>query len=190
MNSVLNETETIRKKTFFSFVISFLLIVFAFILLFREEDFISTFVLILGFFFLIFSCFSFVKYFHMEKGLKAYSNSLFEGILFFVFGIIAILKSETLAGMLTYLLGAYLIYKNASRLQFGMHLKYSTGKTFWNFMSIISILGILFGTFIVLNPLDGKVSITTVIAICILISEIIYIFQSIAILIGMKKSHE
>lgn len=188
--SLEERNEAIRKGIWTSFLSSVLFLVFAFILLFREEDIISTFVLVLGFLFLVLGCIRILKYFRTDSDLKPYSNDIFVGIVFLLFGGIAILKSTVLADMLTFLLGAYLIYKNANRLQICLNFGIVLKRNFWNYMALISIIGIILGCIIIINPFAGRVTLTTLISYCLIISEVIHIIQSIVILVGLGKKNE
>lgn len=184
------QKESIRKNLWFSFLISALLIIFAFILLFKEGDIISTLVLVVGYLALIFGCLEFVRFFRLEDVRKGYSRDAFYGLVYFFFGIIGILRSEILATMLTYLLGASMIYKNASRFQVCLNFGAEKKSSLWNYLLIFSILGIILGLVIILNPMDGKVALTKVIAYCVIISEVIHVIQGMAMLVGSGKKNE
>lgn len=184
------QKESIRKNLWFSFLISALLIIFAFILLFKEGDIISTLVLVVGYLALIFGCLEFVRFFRLEDGRKGYSRDAFYGLVYFFFGIIGILRSEILATMLTYLLGASMIYKNASRFQICLNFGVEKKSSLWNYLLIFSVLGIILGLVIILNPMDGKVALTKVIAYCVIISEVIHVIQGMAMLVGSGKKNE
>ena len=171
-------------------MISALLIIFAFILLFKEGDIISTLVLVVGYLALIFGCLEFVRFFRLEDVRKGYSRDAFYGLVYFFFGIIGILRSEILATMLTYLLGASMIYKNASRFQVCLNFGAEKKSSLWNYLLIFSILGIILGLVIILNPMDGKVALTKVIAYCVIISEVIHVIQGMAMLVGSGKKNE
>ena len=43
---------------------------------------------------------------------------------------------------------------------------------------------------IILNPMDGKVALTKVIAYCVIISEVIHVIQGMAMLVGSGKKNE
>lgn len=180
----------VKKEVWISFLISGLFLIFALILLFKEEDIIDSFVLMIGFLLVVFGCIHVLKYFKTEKNLKSYSNDIFLGILFLLFGGIGILRNTVLADMLTYLLGAYLIYKNANRFQICFNISFALEKKLWIYVGFASILGIIFGCLIILNPFVDSISITTLISYFVIISEVINIFQSMAMLVGLGKWNE
>lgn len=190
MLRVEEKNEKMKKSIWLSFLPSFLLIVFAFILLYKEDDFLETFVLILGYFLMIFGSLRLVFYLRLKEEQRRENNDILEGIIFFFFGLIAILKNSVLAGMLAYLLGAYYIVKNAYRLQISLDFKFNSQNSFWYYVAIISGIGVLLGAFIILNPFEEIISISKMIAYCTFIIECISIFQNITILIGMAKKNE
>ncbi len=180
----------IKVSVWTSFAVSLLFVIFALILLFKTEDIISNFILTLGFMGMIFGCICFLKFFRSDKVSRSYQDDLFEGILFGLFGFIAIMKHMIFADMLTYFVGFYLIYKNARRFQMCFHLKEDSSIKFWNSVAFLSAIGILFALIIIFNPFVGRIAFTKVIAYSLIGSEIIHIFQSVFILIGLKKNHE
>lgn len=190
MYQVEEKNKKMKKSIWLSFLPSFLLIVFAFILLYKENDFLETFVLILGYFLMIFGSVRLVFYLRLNEEQKIENNDILEGVIFFFFGLIAILKNNILAGILTYILGAYYIVKHANRLQICLDFKFQTKNSFWYYIAVISGIGVFLGTFIILNPLESKFTISKMIAFCTLITEVISIIQNIAILIGISKSNE
>lgn len=182
--------KKMKKNIWESFFSSILLIIFAFILLFKKEDILGTIVIIVGFIGIILSGFHLLNYFRMDKDLRVYSNDIFQSIVFFFFGGIAILKNLVLADMLTYVLGAYFIYKNANRFQNCISFAEIQKKNFWNYLSLVSVVGILLGILIILNPFADKFSISLVIAYGVLITEVMNLFQNVAFLIGVNKINE
>lgn len=182
--------KKVRKNVLFSFIPSILFLVFAFILLFREEDFISTFILILGFLSLILGTFSILKYIRLDQSMKLYSSDIFEGVIFLFLGFVAILKNEMLANLLTILLGIYFMFKSARSLQICMNFQQYFHKNKWLYLMVPSVIGIVIGAFIILNPLEGRVAITKVLAYSIILSEVIHILQNCAILFSLRKNDE
>jgi len=181
--------KKMKKSIWWSFFSAILFIIFALILLLKEENMISTAILVVGFLGILWGGLHFIQYFKMDRELKPYSNDITQGIIFLVFGVIALFKNVVLADMVTYLLGAYLIYHNATRAQICFHLSDMNGIKVWKYVSILNVIGIVLGAFIVLNPFEN-ISISIVIAYCVLISECLSIIQNIALLIGFGKKNE
>ena len=92
---------------------------------------------------------------------------------------IALLKSDELANMLAFLIGAYLIYHNAVRLQIAMNLDGFSEGHYWKYIAGISAGCIVPGILILLDPFPS-IPLSQVIAICIIVSSTINILQNIA----------
>lgn len=180
----------IKKSVWISFFVSFLFVVFAFILLWKLGDIISTLFLVVGYLGLLFGSLHVFRYFKVERKKQTFGDDLFYGLVYFFFGLIGILKSDVLANMLTYLLGAYLLYKSANRCQICFNLGNYSKKNFWNYLAIFSVIGLVLGLIIIFNPFQNKFSITNVIAYCVIISEVIHVLQGVAILVGSGKKNE
>jgi len=187
MISMEERRAKIKKNVWESFISSILFIIFALVLLLKEEDIISTLVLIVGFFGLVLGSIHLLMYYRMEKPLRVYSNDVFGGLVMILFGGIAILKNEILANMLTYVIGAYLIYKNANRLQMILHLD-EENTSYWKYLAGLSIGCIFLGCLIVLNPFE-TIAISVIIAVCVIASEVINLIQNVCILIGLGRKN-
>lgn len=183
-------TKKMKKQIWESFFSSILLIVFALILLFKSEDIVSNIILGLGLLSIFLAGIHFIQYLRMEKEFRVYSNDILESVVLLLLGIIALCKNTVLADMVTYVLGAYLIYKNAYRIQICFHLSEIQKEVTWKYFSLVSVFGVIMGAFIILNPLEGKLAISSVIAYSIFISEILNILQNVALLIGLGKKNE
>ena len=82
-----------KKSVWMSFMTAILLIIFALVLFFKEEDIISTSILVIGFIGLIFGCYYLLKFFKTRKEDRIYRNDFLHGILSLLFGGIALLKN-------------------------------------------------------------------------------------------------
>lgn len=186
---MINFEEKMKKNIWWSFFVAIFLILFALILLLKADDIISTVILVVGFLGIFLGGLHFIQYLRMEKSLRIFSNDLAEGVILLFFGGIALLKNVVLADIVTYLIGAYLIYSNALRIQICFYLGDKKEKNSWKYFAIVSILGVILGTLIILNPFEN-VSSSIVIAYCVLISEILNLFQNIPLLIGFGHKNE
>ncbi|MCI8575188.1 MAG: hypothetical protein HFI09_01830 [Bacilli bacterium] len=178
-----------KKSIWMSFLNAILFIIFALVLFFKEEDIITTSILVIGFIGLVFGCFSLLKFFKTSREDRIYRNDFLQGILLILFGGIALLKNTELANMIAFLIGAYLIYHNAVRMQICLHFDGLNQGHFWKYLAGISAGCILSGIMILLNPFD-EIAISHVIAVCLIVSEGVNIFQNIAMLIGMGREDE
>lgn len=189
MKTLDEQMKEYKNSVWTSFITSVLLIIFALVLSFKEEDIISTAILVLGFLGLIFGVLYLLKYFKLIKENKIYSNDCLKGLLMILFGGVALLKNEDLAQMLAFLLGAYLIYHNASRFQICLNYDSISDGHYWKYLAGISAGCIIPGILILINPFSN-VAISHLIAICVIVSSTITFLQNFAMLIGMGRIHE
>lgn len=190
MLTVDEKKNNYKKKVWTSFLTSGLFIIFALVLFYKEENIISTSILVVGFIGLIFGILNILKYFKENKENRIYSDHLLQGILMLLFGGVALLKSEELASMLAILIGAYLIYHNAVRLQICMNLDSLSTGHYWKYLAGISMGCIFTGIVILLNPFAETIALSHVIAVCVIISSFVNILQNVAMLVGMRKFDE
>lgn len=182
------QKNKIKKGIWESFLTSGLFILFAVVLLFKEEDILSTLILAIGMLGIVFGVLYFPLYFRIPKEMRIYSNDLMKGMVFVLFGGIAILKNDLLVDMVTIVIGAYLIYKNANRIQICLNLDEGVNY-YWKYIACFSVVSIFLGILILLNPFSN-IPFTMVLSVCVLVSESIHIFQNIAMLIGLRRVYE
>lgn len=184
----LDEQKNKIKKGFWeSFLISGLFIFFAVILLFKEEDILSTLILSIGMLGIVFGVLHFPLYFRLPRETRIYSNDLTKGLVFVLFGGIAILKNDLLVDMATIVIGAYLIYKNANRIQLCLNFDDGTDH-YWKYLACFSVVAIFLGILILLNPFSN-IPISMVLSVCVIASEGISIIQTIAMMVGIRRNH-
>ncbi|MCI8394198.1 MAG: hypothetical protein HFH86_01775 [Bacilli bacterium] len=188
MESLDERKQRIKKSIWESFLFSFLFLVFGIVLLLKEVNMMSTFIVALGFFCLLFGGISFIHFFRMEQSIRKYRNDFTQGLILFLFGGIAILKSEELVSMLTFMVGIYLIYKNVKRIEICMFLN-DNQEAIWRYLMGLSGIGIFLGLFVILNPFSD-IQFTMILGVCILIAEGLTLLQNGAILIKMRKQNE
>lgn len=189
MVTIEEQKNNYKKNIWMSFLSAVLFIIFALVLFFKEEDIISTSILVLGFLGLILGSFYLLKFFKTKKEERIYHNDFLQGLLMILFGGIAILKNEMLASMIAFLIGAYLIYHNARRMQMCFHLDGFSQGYFWKYLAGISAGCMVAGILILLNPFE-TIAISHVIAVCIMVSEGVNILQNIVMLFEMGRENE
>ena len=181
--------ETIKKSCKESFIAAFLLIVFAIVLLINPENFMSSAINVFGYIGVFFGVLNIVFYFRISKEKRLYSTNFRNGLLLFLSGVIAFFKTDILNDMITILIGGYLIFRNVDRANMAMTLQSYTKRT-WIFILITSMINILLGLFIAINPFENWVSLKTLLAILIMVSEGIIIIQNLVILLGVHSKEK
>lgn len=181
--------ENIKKSCKESFIASFLLIVFAVVLLINPENFMSSAINVFGYIGVFFGVLNIVFYFRISKEKRLYSTNFRNGLLLFLSGVIAFFKTDILTDMITIIIGGYLIFRNVDRSNMAMTLQSYTKRT-WIFILITSMINILLGLFIAINPFENWVSLKTLLAILIMVSEGIIIIQNLVILLGVHPKEK
>ena len=181
--------ENIKKSCKESFIAAFLLIVFAIVLLINPENFMSSAINVFGYIGVFFGVINLVIYFRIPKEKRLYSTNFRNGLLLFLSGIIAFFKTEILTDMITIIIGGYLIFRNIDRSNMAMMLQDDT-KKLWIFILVTSIINILIGLFIAINPFDNWVSLKTLLAILIMVSEGIIVIQNLVVLLGVHPKEK
>ena len=182
--------ESIKKKIWFSFVASILLIIFAIVLLINPDNFIPTAINVFGYVAIFLGILNLVFYLRLPKENRIYSKNLSTSILLILFGIIAFIETSILQEMITIILGGYLIFRNAFRIELAFMLQDKV-KGIWVSCLIISAINLILGFLIVINPFT-TISINWYLGIMVMISEGLLILENILLLIGFRKykNHE
>ena len=182
--------ESIKKRIWFSFVASILLIIFAVVLLINPDNFIPTAINVFGYVAIFLGILNAVFYFRLPKENRIYSKNLSTSILLILFGIIAFIETSILQEMITIILGGYLIFRNAFRIEMAFNLE-DKAKGIWLSSLVISTMNLILGFLIVINPFTN-VSINLYLGIMVIVSESLLILENILLLIGFRKykNHE
>ena len=126
-----------------------------------------------------------VLYFTSDKENQIMSTELIEGTLYSVIGIFLIIKPNLLNEFLGIIIGTWQILQFIIKFQFAFNLKSSSSPS-WLLMLISSIIHVVFGILILINPLETLVTITTISGVILLLTEIGNIGESIYMLIKTK----
>ena len=182
--------ESIKKKIWFSFVASILLIIFAIVLLINPDNFIPTAINVFGYVAIFLGILNLVFYLRLPKENRIYSKNLSTSILLILFGIIDFIETSILQEMITIILGGYLIFRNAFRIELAFMLQDKV-KGIWLSCLIISAINLILGFLIVINPFT-TISINWYLGIMVMISEGLLILENVLLLIGFRKykNHE
>lgn len=180
--------KNIKKSIWESFISVFLILLFAIVLLKNPENFISVSIHLFGYIAIFIGVIDLVLYAKLLKEEKIIHKKIMQSAILFSFGLIAFFETETLKNMITFLLGGYFIYLNASRLELSMYLKNFT-KKIWIISVIISIINILLALVLIINPLSFEIT-NFYISILVMIIEGLFFLQNISILAGVRYDKE
>ena len=173
----------LKKKLYFSFIPAILLIILGIVLLINPDNFIPVAINVFGYVAIFLGILNFVFYFRLPKENKIYSKNLSSSILLIIFGIVAFLESNILKEIITLLIGSYIIYRNAKRIELAFCLEKS--KLFY-LTIILAIINLVLGFLIIINPFNN-ISINLYLGWMVIASEIILSIINILLLILLRK---
>lgn len=175
--------DNIKKYEKTSIATSILLIIFSLFLIFKPEASLNFIVIVIGAFMALVGIIHMVSYFTSNKEFRSMSTELIEGTLYAVIGIFLIFKPNILNEFLGVIVGAWQIIQFIIKFQFAFNLK-SVSSPAWALMLASSILHLVFGLFMLINPFGSLAAITTVAGIILLLTEIGNVAESIYLLIN------
>ncbi|NMD37409.1 MAG: hypothetical protein GYA87_01855, partial [Christensenellaceae bacterium] len=119
---------------------------------------------------LLFGLYHIVNYFIKGKN-TIMENQLVIGLIFFVIGIYIFLVPQFPVSIAPFFFGVYVLINGFMELQFALDLK-NLGFEKWFLALILSIIVILLGVFIMMNPFATEVILLSFIGISMIISGI------------------
>jgi len=173
--------KSIRKSVWESFLISFFLLLFGVVLLSNPENFISVAIHIFAYVAVLVGVLDFFFYFKLPKESRFFDQKFFHGVLFLAFGIVSFLEVELLSSIITVVLGGYLIFQSASRLDLSLKCEAYT-KKLWIFLCVFSVCNLILAILLIWNEALSM-------PILLIVSQILFFLQNICILVGVKH-HE
>lgn len=138
----------------------------------------------LGVYFIIFGVYAIFEFIARDNN-PLYGLNILWGILAVIVGLLAIINPFGISTILTFTLGIYLIIVSISKIIDALKLrKYKYDG--WSLILVISIILLIFGIFIIINPIVTTMEITEVAGIFIILASILEICNSI-MLYGKAK---
>lgn len=176
----------IKNYEKYSILISILLIILSVLLILKPMKSLEVFITIFAIIMLINGVMNFISYFTTEKESRLFSFDLITGIITILSGILMLIYRVELISTFSIILGIWIIINNLFKIQLSVNLSYipSSG---WIGLMILSILMIVLGVLLVINPFGSIVTITSLTGTLLLITEVINLFESIYILNKIKN---
>lgn len=174
--------DNIKNYEKTSIATSILLIIFSMFLIFKPEASLNFIVIVIGVFMALVGIIHMISYFTSNKEFKAMSTELIEGTLYAIIGLFLIFKPNILNEFLAIIVGAWLVIQFIIKFQFAFNLK-SVASPTWSIMLISSLLHLVFGLVMLLNPFASIVAVTTIAGLILLVTEVGNIVESIFLLI-------
>ena len=121
----------------------------------------------------------------MEKDQKMFSNALVEGMVEIIIAFVVLINSNVIVSILTTIAGIWIIIKSIIKIQFSISVK-SVDENSWIWILITAMLTLALGVYMLIQPFSTVVSVAVVSGVFLLITGIIEIVESIAVLIKLK----
>lgn len=164
------------KKIFATSLVTSIIMLILGILLLVKPDFIINIVsTVIGIIILIPGIISLVDYFKTK-----YSANLVLGVVACILGMVFIFNPKLISSILPFVLGIYFIISGISKLQYGLELRKNKVVNYMPSV-ITSILILVCGALMIINPFGGALAITQVLGIFMIIYAVLDIYNVICI---------
>lgn len=177
--------EYIKKYEKNSILINIIMIVVSVLLILNPAGILNIVMLVFGIGVFIDGIFHIVSYFLTEKEARIFSGNLFEGVLSTVAGILILCNKSLLISMIPIVIGIWILIKSIMKLQLAFNFKSADSKK-WIPLLVSSIISILLGFLIILNPFSAAYTVTIIAGVVLLVFAIYDLIESIAILRTIK----
>lgn len=168
MNYLKNE---LKKIFVTSLVTSIIMLIMGVFLLIKPDFVLTTLSTIIGLIILIPGIISLVDYFKTK-----YMPNLVIGVVAGILGLIFIFRPTFISSILPFVLGIYFIINGLSRLQYALEMKKNKVPECTSSL-VSSILILVCGILLIINPFSGAVALTQVIGIFMIIYAALDIYN-------------
>ena len=168
-----------------SIISSIIMILTASLLIVRPEAILNTIITIFSIAIFLDGVFAIIFYIFTDKEQRMFGTELAEGIIEVIAAVLMLINKSFMISVIPVIVGIWIGIKSIMKLQISFNMKNANEKG-WIFLVISSIVTLLIGIIIVINPFDTMVTITVLAGILLLITGIIDLTESICILIKLQ----
>lgn len=176
----------IKKYEKYSIITSILMIILSIFLIVKPVKSIEIFVVMFSSIMFINGFISLISYFTTPVNSRLFSFDFINGIFTILISVLTFIYRNSLINFFPIIIGAWIIMSNLIKLQLSINLS-GIKNSGWIFLVIISIITIILGLVIVVNPFESLIVITLLTGILLLTSEVINLIESICILINIRN---
>ena len=170
-----------------SLISSIVFLLFGLILFFNPEVTISSISYILGGILIIIGFINFLKYvLNNDKVIKSFDFNLVYGIVGMIAGVVLVLNPTAIATIIPLIIGVIVVVSSAIKINYSLLLK-QMNNIKWKPAFIVSLLSLICGIVLILNPFKGAVVITKAIGLLIITYAILEIIEFIILLKSLKN---
>lgn len=179
-----NMEVRIRKMNITSIIFSIIFILIGTFLLARPEDAIHLVSYALGIILIVWGVISVITFFTDKESQNYLDFGFIVGVFVLIFGIIILVKPDTIASIIPLLLGIWMLINGVTKLSYSLTL--NNNKSALSSI-IISLIIVLLGILLIINPFQGAKKIVQILGISILIYSILDLIECFSIKRVMKK---
>ena len=178
--------DLLKKVFLMSLVSSLLFFVFGLLLFLQADAVIKTVSVMIGIILVGLGIVPIVNYFKTRNAGFFSNTGLLYGIFSVVAGFIILFNSDILATIIPILSGVWVIVNSVNKIQISMELR-DEKVDFWIVSFIFSLLMLVVGAFLIINPLKSSLYVTQTIGIVIMVYAALDIIDTIVIKVKAKK---
>lgn len=178
--------DLLKKVFLMSLVSSILFFVFGLLLFLQADAVIKTVSVMIGIILVGLGIVPIVNYFKTRNAGFFSNTGLLYGIFSVVAGFIILFNSDILATIIPILSGVWVIVNSVNKIQISMELR-DEKVDFWIVSFIFSLLMLVVGAFLIINPLKSSLYVTQTIGIVIMVYAALDIIDTIVIKVKAKK---
>lgn len=176
--------EFVKKYEKNSIGISVLMLILAIFLIIAPISSSITAIYMFGIFIVVDGIMHIVSYCKAKEEARLMNFEFAEGILSILSGILIMISAEYLIVFLPILLAVWIITKSIIKMQISLNIR-TDMQSNWVLVLVFSIISLLIGIFILINPMFGYITIS-IMGIFLAIYEVLNIIESIYILNKLK----
>ncbi len=179
-----NMEVRIRKMNITSIIFSIIFILIGSFLLARPEDAIHLVSYALGIILIVWGVISVITFFTDKESQNYLDFGFIVGVFVLIFGIIILVKPDTIASIIPLLLGIWMLINGVTKLSYSLTL--NSNKSALSSI-IISLIIVLLGILLIINPFQGAKKIVQILGISILVYSVLDLIECFSIKRVMKK---
>ena len=162
--------EYVKRYEKSSIITSILMLIVSILLILMPETILNSIVVLLGIAALLDGILHSISYIITDKEMKAFSNELFFGILEIMTSGLLFLFKANIINIFPVIIGIWIIIAGVTKFQLAFNLRGIDSK--WIVVLLSSIISIILGVLIILNPFSTVMTITVISGIILFITEI------------------
>lgn len=175
MNYIVNKLRSMYKT---SIVLSIILIFIGIFLLIQPETTLYAISYFVGIVLIVWGLFPIISFLTNKESQKFLELSFVTGIIAFLFGVVVMIKPDMIGSIIPLLLGLWMVINGAIKLYYSFILN-KEGKA--TLSIIVSLLILLGGILLVINPFEGAVVLTKIIGISFITYSILDLLECFSI---------